>query len=75
MMAQCLKSSLIAATLARLEPYQDQYTFDGIKYAPLMYRICMCLLTIDSVVTTKSLCKNLDNIPVYAASLSMVMWT
>ncbi len=32
MMAQCLKKSLTAASLARLEPYQVQYMFKGIKY-------------------------------------------
>jgi hypothetical protein len=30
MMAQCLKKSLTAASLARLKPYQAQYSFKGI---------------------------------------------
>jgi hypothetical protein len=70
MMVQCLKSSLTTATVACLEPYQDQYTFDGIKYAPLMYKIIMHLAAIDSVATTVSLCKNLDNLPFYATSVN-----
>ena len=70
MMAQCLKSSLTPAALARLEPYQAQYTFDGIEYAPLMYKIIMRLATINSVVTTKTLRKNLDGLPAYTASVN-----
>jgi hypothetical protein len=51
MMAQCLKASLTPAALARLEPYQAQYTYAGIEYAPLMYKIIMRLARIDSVAT------------------------
>jgi hypothetical protein len=36
MMAQCLKKSLTVAALAHLEPYQNQYLFDGVEYRPLM---------------------------------------
>jgi hypothetical protein len=70
MMAQCLKSSLAAAALARLEPYQAQYIFDGFEYVPLMYKIIMLLVTIDFVVTTESLRKNLDNLLFYTASVN-----
>ncbi len=70
MMVQYLKSSLTPAPLARLEPYQAQYTFDGIEYAPLMYKIIMRLATIDSVATTETLRKNLDGLPAYAASVN-----
>ncbi len=54
MMVQCLKNSLTPAALAHLEPYQAQYTFDGIEYGPLMYKIIMRLATIDSVATTET---------------------
>jgi hypothetical protein len=70
MMAQCLKSSLTPAALACLEPYQAQYTFNGIEYAPLMYKIIMRLATINSVATTETLRKNLDGLPAYAASVN-----
>jgi hypothetical protein len=43
MMVQCLKNSLTPAVLVRLEPYQAQYTFEGVEYAPLMYKIIMRL--------------------------------
>ena len=70
MMAQCLKHSLTPSALARLEPYQAQYTFEGVEYAPLMYKIIMRLATIDSVATTETLHKNLDGLPAYAASVN-----
>jgi hypothetical protein len=70
MMAQCLKKSLTVAALARLEPYQSQYLFDGVEYGPLMYKIIMRLATIDSVATTEALCANLNNLPIYAASVN-----
>ncbi len=70
MMAQCLKSSLTPAALARLEPYQAQHTFNGIEYALLMYKIIMHLATINSVATTETLRKNLDGLPAYAASVN-----
>ncbi len=51
MMVQCLKKSLTVAALARLEPYQSQYLFKGVKYGQLMYEIIMHLATIDSIST------------------------
>jgi hypothetical protein len=70
MMAQCLKKSLTVAALARLEPYQAQYLFNGVEYGPLLYKVIMCLATIDSVTTTEALRANLNNLPIYAASVN-----
>ena len=70
MMVQCLKKSLTVASLARLEPYQAQYMFEGVEYGPLMYKTIMRLVTIDSVATTKTLHANLNNLPSYAASVN-----
>jgi hypothetical protein len=67
MMAQCLKKSLTVASLARLEPYQAQYIFEGVKYGPLMYKTIMRLATIGSIATTETLRANLNNLPSYAA--------
>jgi hypothetical protein len=69
MMAQCLKKSLTAASLAHLEPYQAQHMFEGVKYGPLMYKTIMRFATIYSVATTKTLHANLNNLPFYAASV------
>ncbi len=69
-MAQCLKKSLTVAALARLEPYQSQYLFNGVEYGPLMYKIIMRLVTNDSVATTEALWANLNNLPIYAASVN-----
>ncbi len=70
MMAQCLKKSLTVASLARLEPYQLQYMFEGAEYGPLIYKTIMRLVTIDSVATTKTLRANLNNLPSYTASVN-----
>jgi hypothetical protein len=70
MMAQCLKKSLTVAALARLEPYQSQYLFDGVKYGPLMYKVIMRLATIDSAATNETLRANINNLPHYAASVN-----
>jgi hypothetical protein len=60
MMSICLAKSLTADAQARLLTYRNKYTFDGVKYAPLMYKIIMRLVTIDSVTTIQigSVCRN-----------------
>ena len=68
MMAQCLKNLLTASTAAHLEPYTAQYTFDGMEYAPLKFKIMMQLATIDSVATTEDLRANLTNLPHFVTS-------
>ncbi len=52
---------------ARLLTYRNEYTFDGFKYAPLMYKMIMRLATINSVATTQTLCNNLQSLGVHAA--------
>jgi hypothetical protein len=54
MMSICLAKSLTADAQARLLTYRNEYTFDGVKYAPLMYKIIMRLATIDSIATTQN---------------------
>jgi hypothetical protein len=70
MMAQCLKKSLTVSALARLEPYQSQYLFNGVEYGPMMYKIIMRLATIDSVATDEALQANQSNLRIYAASVN-----
>jgi hypothetical protein len=70
MMSICLTKLLTADAQARLLTYRNEYTFDGVKYTPLMYKIIMRLVTIDSVVTTQMLRDNLQSLRVYAATVS-----
>jgi hypothetical protein len=70
MMSICLAKSLTADEQARLLTYRNEYTFDGVKYTPLMYKIIMRLATINSVTTTKMLCDNLRSLGTYGATLS-----
>jgi hypothetical protein len=55
MMVISLASSLTAEAQARLLTYCNEYTFDGVEYAPLLYKIIMRLATIDSIATTQTL--------------------
>jgi hypothetical protein len=70
MMSICLAKSLKADAQARLLTYRNEYTFDGVKYAPLMYKIIMRLATINSVATTQTLRDNLQSLGVNAATAS-----
>ncbi len=70
MMSICLAKSLRADVQARLLIYWNEYTFDGVKYTPLMYKIIMRLATINSVATTQMLRNNLQSLGTYAATVS-----
>jgi hypothetical protein len=69
MMSMCLNKSLTASAKASLLTYCNEYTFDGVEYAPLMYKIIMRLATIDSVATTQTLWDNLQNLGVFAVTV------
>jgi hypothetical protein len=66
MMSMCLNKSLTASAKASLLTYRAEYTFDGVEYAPLKYKIIMRLATIDSVATTQTLRDNLQNLGMFA---------
>ncbi len=70
MMSICLAKLLTADTQARLPTYRNEYTFDGVEYAPHMYKIIMCLATINSVATTQTLRSNLLLLGVNVATVS-----
>ncbi len=70
MLAFCLGKSLTAEAQARLLTYRSKYTFDGVKYAPLMYKIIMMLATIDTFATTQVLRDNLNNLGVFGATVN-----
>jgi hypothetical protein len=67
MMSICLAKSSTADVQARLLTYRNKYTFDGVKYAPLLYKIIMRLATINSVAITQMLRKNLQSFQMYVA--------
>ncbi len=69
-MSICLAKLLTADAQARLLTYQNNYTFDGLEYAPLMYKIIMRLAIIDSVATTQTLSNNLQLLGVYGTTVS-----
>jgi hypothetical protein len=55
MMCVCLSKSLTTETKAKHLTHRSNFTFDGIKYTPLMYKVIIHLATMDSVATTQTL--------------------
>ncbi len=54
MMVNCLANLLSLAAKVRLLTYRKEYTFDGVEYAPVMYKVIMHLATIESIATTQN---------------------
>ncbi len=69
MMAICLSKLLTSNAQARLLTYRNEFTFDGVEYAPLMYKVIMRLAMIDTVTTTQTLHDNLHSLGVFAATV------
>jgi hypothetical protein len=69
MMCTCLRKSLTASAQAKLLAICSEFRFNGVEYAPLMYKIIMRLTTMDSFATTQSLCENLQVLTMYAATV------
>jgi hypothetical protein len=70
MMSNCLSNLLSMEAKVRLLTYQNNYTFDGVEYAPLMYKGIMRLATINSIATTQTLWDNLQNLGVFTATVN-----
>ncbi len=70
MMSNCLSNSLSMEAKVRLLTYQKDYTFDGVEYAPLMYKVIMRLATINLIATTQTLRDNLQNLGVFAVTVN-----
>jgi len=69
MMSMCLNKLFTASAKASLLTYRNEYSFDGMEYAPLMYKTIMRLATIDSVATNQTLRDNLQNLGVFAVTV------
>ena len=72
MVSMCLANSLSKTVKVQLLTYcnGNEYIFDGVEYAPLMYKVIMRLATINSIATTQMLRDNLQNLIVFAATVS-----
>ncbi len=69
-MSNCLSNLLSMEAKVRLLTYQNDYTFDGVEYAPLMYKVIMRLATINLIATTQTLRDNLENLGVFTATVN-----
>jgi hypothetical protein len=72
MMANCLSNSLSLTAKVLILTYRNKYTFDGVEYAPLMYKVIMHLATINSIATTQTLRDNLHNLSVFAGTVQAI---
>jgi hypothetical protein len=70
MMTICLAKLQTADAQERLLTYWNEYTFDGLECAPLIYKIIMHLATINTVAITQTLRDNLQLLEVYVATVS-----
>jgi hypothetical protein len=70
MMSNCLLNLLSMEAKVSLLTYGKDYTFNGVEYAPLMYKVIMRLATIDLIATTQTLQDNLQNLGVFTAMVS-----
>jgi hypothetical protein len=48
--------------------YRNRYTFDGVEYAPLMYKLIIRLATINYIATTQTLQDNLQNLGIFCCN-------
>jgi hypothetical protein len=60
----------MADAQTRLLTYRNEYTFNGVECIPLMYKVVMCLATINLVATTQPLRDNLQLLRICAATAS-----
>ena len=70
MMSMCLANSLSLTANVQLLTYCNEYIFDGIQYTPIMYKVIMCLATINSIATIQTLRDNLKNLSLLKATVS-----
>jgi hypothetical protein len=70
MMSNCLSNSLSIEAKVRLLTYRNDYTFNGVEYAPFIYKVIMILATIISIATTQTLQDNLQNLGIFAATVN-----
>jgi hypothetical protein len=70
MMSNFLSNLLSMEAKVSLLTYRNDYTFDGVEYAPLMYKVIMRLAIINLIATTQTLQDNLQNLGVFAAKVN-----
>ena len=68
-MAECIMKTLSASARARLLPFWNEIEHNNVVYAQLLHKKVMALTTIDCVATTKTLCSNLGEIPMYCITI------
>ncbi len=69
MMSKCILKMLTLAARVRLLHFQWHFEIDNVIYTLLLHKKIMALATINSIVTTKTLCSNLRELPTYCSTI------
>lgn len=68
-MYECLVNSLTDSARVKLAPDSDQYTINGVRCGPLLYRYMMAKASVDTRATLSFIRENLSNLDTYIATV------
>lgn len=68
-MYECLVNSLTEAARVKIAPDSDQYTIEGVRCGPLLYRYMMGKASIDSRATLSFIRENISNLDTYITTI------
>ena len=69
-MYECLVNSLTEAARIKIAPDSDQYTINGVRCGPLLYRYMMAKASIDTRATLSFIRENISNLDTYITTVS-----
>lgn len=69
-MYECLVNSLTDVARVKIAPDSDQYTVNGVRCGPLLYKYMMAKATIDTRATLSFIRENISNLNTYITTVS-----
>lgn len=69
-MYECLVNSLTESARVKIAPDSEQYTINGVRCGPLLYRYIMAKATIDTRATLSFIRENISNLDSYITTVS-----
>ena len=68
-MYECLVNSLTESARVKIAPDSEQYTINGVRCGPLLYRYMMARASIDTRATLSFIRENISNLDTYIATV------
>ena len=68
-MYECLVNSLTEAARVKISPDSDQYTINGVRCGPMLYRYMMGKASIDTRATLSFIRENISNLDTYISTV------